>query len=123
MTSRLALPDSLCSVLTAGAALTLTVLAGCAPSADETRSGSPPATAPSSPTSIPSVAYASADACGVAARQDWVGRSVASLPAQPPGANWRRVCTTCQRTDDFRPERLNVVFDAASGRVVSVHCG
>jgi len=112
------------SVLIIGVAVALTAVIGCAPATDETQSGRPPATAPSSPsTSLPPANEARADACGAAARQDWVGRSVDGLPPPPSGANWRRVCTTCQKTDDFRPERLNIAFDETSRRVVSVACG
>lgn len=39
------------------------------------------------------------------------------------GANVRIVCTTCPTTRDYRPDRLNVRFDEASGIIQSVDCG
>ena len=40
-----------------------------------------------------------------------------------PGANVRIVCTTCPTTRDYRPDRLNVRFDEATGIIKSVDCG
>lgn len=40
-----------------------------------------------------------------------------------PGANVRVVCTTCAATDDYRPHRLNVRFDEATGIIRAVDCG
>ncbi|QYF87024.1 peptidase inhibitor I78 [Brevundimonas sp. PAMC22021] len=65
----------------------------------------------------------SADQCRASERQVWVGQSVHSLPEQPESETWRVVCTTCDRTDDYRPERLNVEFDDATRRIVKVSCG
>lgn len=35
----------------------------------------------------------------------------------------RIVCTTCPTTKDYRPDRLNVRFDEATGIIRSVDCG
>ncbi len=40
-----------------------------------------------------------------------------------PDANVRIVCTTCATTRDYRPDRLNVRFDEATGIIRSVDCG
>lgn len=40
-----------------------------------------------------------------------------------PGANVRVVCTTCPTTRDYRPDRLNVRFDQATGIIKAVDCG
>lgn len=40
-----------------------------------------------------------------------------------PGANVRVVCTTCATTRDYRPDRMNVRFDEASGIIRAVDCG
>lgn len=63
------------------------------------------------------------DQCSALDRQSWVGQSVDTLSAPPPGEAWRVVCTSCARTDDFRADRLNVEYDEASRRIVKVSCG
>lgn len=40
-----------------------------------------------------------------------------------PGANVRVVCTTCPTTRDYRPDRMNVRFDQATGIIQQVDCG
>lgn len=40
-----------------------------------------------------------------------------------PGADVRVVCTTCPTTRDYRPDRLNVHFNEATGIIESVDCG
>ncbi|MBU1346171.1 MAG: hemolysin [Alphaproteobacteria bacterium] len=41
----------------------------------------------------------------------------------PRDANVRNVCTTCSATEDYRPNRLNLRFDEATGIIRSVDCG
>ena len=41
----------------------------------------------------------------------------------PRDALVRNVCTTCSATEDYRPERLNLRFDEATGIIRSVDCG
>lgn len=107
----------------------LVLVTACGPvGVDAQRPAKAPVTAPApapAPTQVvpaPTLST-SEDVCGAAARQNWVGQSISSLPRAPSGAVWRQTCTTCFKTDDFRPERLNIAFDAASGRIVSVTCG
>ncbi|GAD60509.1 MULTISPECIES: hypothetical protein [Brevundimonas] len=64
-----------------------------------------------------------ADQCRASERQDWIGQSVDSLPDAPPSETWRVVCTSCDRTDDFRPDRLNIEHDEATRRIEKVSCG
>lgn len=40
-----------------------------------------------------------------------------------PDANVRIVCTKCAATDDYRPYRMNVRFDEATGIIRAVDCG
>jgi hypothetical protein len=40
-----------------------------------------------------------------------------------PDANVRVVCTTCATTRDYRPDRMNVRFDEATGIIRAVDCG
>lgn len=41
----------------------------------------------------------------------------------PEGANVRIVCTTCAMTRDYRPDRLNVLFDEQTGIIQELRCG
>ena len=41
----------------------------------------------------------------------------------PRDAVVRNVCTTCSATEDYRPNRLNLRFDEATGIIRSVDCG
>jgi hypothetical protein len=78
---------------------------------------------PTAPSATVSVDAPLPDQCRAAERQSWVGWSVDSLPAASHGENRRVVCTTCARTEDYRPDRLNIEFDAGTRRVVKVGCG
>ena len=60
--------------------------------------------------------------CDAAASQSLVGSHVGAVDFAP-GANVRIVCTTCSTTRDYRPDRLNVRFDQASGIIKAVDCG
>lgn len=64
-----------------------------------------------------------ADQCRAFERRDWIGRSVGSLPEKPRGENWRIVCTTCQKTDDHRLDRLNIIYEELTGLVTQMTCG
>ena len=84
------------------------LLSACAP-----MEGSEPATPPmDGPT-----------ACKADQYQRYVGRNRSELPQTPAGETWRVTCTTCPVTMDYNPQRLNIVFDQASGVVREVKCG
>ena len=105
--------------LTAGALL---LLASC------TSAPPPPAPlpAPETPVAPPPVAIAPPqprDQCGMAEAQVYVGKLRTDLPAPVDPTRWRVACTTCPVTMDFRPDRLNILFDAATGTVKDVKCG
>jgi len=53
----------------------------------------------------------------------YVGKNRTELPAAVDPTRWRVACTTCPVTMDFRPDRLNILFDADTGRVKEVKCG
>jgi hypothetical protein len=55
--------------------------------------------------------------------QRFVGRNRSELPARPSGEVWRVTCTTCPVTMDYSPNRLNILFDEASGVIREVKCG
>lgn len=62
------------------------------------------------------------DQCRAEANRSLIGQNVAAV-SFPAGASVRVVCTTCPTTRDYRPDRLNVRFDQASGIIRSVDCG
>lgn len=88
---------------------TVGLLSACAPTG-----GSDPVTAP--PTDGPA-------ACKADQYQRLVGTNRAQLPQAPAGETWRVTCTTCPVTMDYNPQRLNIVYDEASGIVRQVKCG
>lgn len=63
------------------------------------------------------------DACGAAARQDWIGHARSSLPTAPPGADWRVFETGQPVIQDLRANRLNIEIDPARQTVVRISCG
>jgi len=60
------------------------------------------------------------DTCGAAAYRSMIGTSIAtaSFPATP---NIRVIMPDSVVTEDFRPERLNVIVDA-SGNITALEC-
>ncbi|CAL1692318.1 hypothetical protein MMB232_02483 [Brevundimonas subvibrioides] len=87
----------------AGLILAGSVLAGCA--------ATPPAPVPEGP-----------QQCDAQAARSLIGSHVGAVDFAA-GANVRIVCTTCATTRDYRPDRLNVRFDEATGIIKSVDCG
>ena len=73
----------------------------------------PPAPAPPPP----------ADLCRAGEHQALVGKPRSEIPVPVNPSRQRVACTTCPMTMDYNPERLNFLFDAATGRVVEVRCG
>jgi hypothetical protein len=107
--------------LMAGAAL---LLASC--------SSGPPAPAPmpppATPTAPPAIALPQApeaekDQCGLKDAQAFVGKNRTDLPAPVDPSRWRVACTTCPVTMDYRPDRLNILFNPDTGVVQQVKCG
>lgn len=66
--------------------------------------------------------YYFGDACGAAARQDWIGRPRAELPSPAPGESRRVFETGDALTEDLRPDRTNIEIDPATQRVASISC-
>jgi hypothetical protein len=62
------------------------------------------------------------DKCWSSRFQSYVGKNKSELPlAMPPVV--RLTCTTCVVTQDFRADRLNIVYDEKTGVIASVKCG
>jgi len=45
------------------------------------------------------------------------------LPSAPAGQTFRVLCTTCAATMDYRENRVNFVYDEATGVIREVKCG
>jgi hypothetical protein len=52
-----------------------------------------------------------------------VGRSRNEIPAPVDGTRRRVACTHCPVTEDYRPDRTDIRYDAETGLVTSVKCG
>ena len=63
------------------------------------------------------------DTCGAAALAYLVGKPRTEIPVPTDLARRRVVCTTCPMTDDARPDRQTITYDATSGKVAAVTCG
>lgn len=77
----------------------------------------PPHETPSAPASE------TADQCRAADYQNLIGRNRSEIPERPAGATWRVTCSTCAVTMDWRPDRLNIVYDQETGVIREVKCG
>ena len=64
-----------------------------------------------------------ADLCKAADYQYLIGKHRNEIPVPVEVVNRRVTCTTCAVTMDFNPNRLNIVFDEASGVIREVKCG
>jgi len=97
----------------------LILLAACAPAP------APPAPPPppSAPAPQPAPPPPQADRCGAADAQRFVGRPRSEIPVPVQPGRQRVACTTCPMTLDFREDRLNFFYDAATGIVKEVKCG
>ncbi|WP_396593634.1 hemolysin [Brevundimonas sp. R86498] len=60
--------------------------------------------------------------CDAEASKSLIGRNRAAV-SFVQGADVRFVCTTCAATEDYRPNRLNIRYDEATGIIRSVDCG
>jgi hypothetical protein len=63
------------------------------------------------------------DQCGAADLQHLVGRPRSEIPVPVDPSRQRVACNSCPVTQDYRADRLNFFFDAASGRITEIRCG
>ena len=63
------------------------------------------------------------DTCGAAALAGLVGRPRTQIPVPVDLSRRRVACTACPVAADVRLDRVNILFDAQSGRVTKITCG
>jgi len=63
------------------------------------------------------------DQCGARELAWLVGRPRTEIPVPVEITNRRVLCTTCPRTEEHMPRRLNIFFDQDTGVVQQVTCG
>ena len=82
---------------------------------------SPPAAAPAQPLATP---VKPAETTCDAATLTWlIGRSRNEIPVPVDPSRRRVACTRCPVTEDYRPDRTDIRYDAVTGIVTSVKCG
>lgn len=52
-----------------------------------------------------------------------VGRPKTDIPVPVDPSRRRVSCATCPVTQDYRPDRTNIIFDQTTGLVTAVKCG
>lgn len=63
------------------------------------------------------------DQCGAVDLQHLIGRSRLDAPVPLRPERHRVACATCPVALDFDETRLNILFDADTGRITEVRCG
>ena len=66
---------------------------------------------------------ASAEKCDAAQLVWLIGRSRNEIPVPVDPSRRRVACTRCPVTEDYRPDRTTIRYDAQTGIVASVTCG
>ena len=64
-----------------------------------------------------------ADTCGAAPLQYLIGKPKSEVPVPVDPSKRRVYCSTCMVTMDYRPDRLDIVFDQDTSAVTAVKCG
>ncbi|WP_296820511.1 hypothetical protein [Brevundimonas sp.] len=59
--------------------------------------------------------------CDAEGARSLIGSHVGAVTF-PQDANVRLVCTTCPMTRDYRPDRLTILFNEATGIIEEVRC-
>lgn len=52
-----------------------------------------------------------------------IGRSRTEIPVPADLSKRRVTCATCPSSEDYRPDRTDILFDARTNRVTDVTCG
>lgn len=83
----------------------------------------PPATPVAEAPTVPLPPPPEPDSCKAADFKYLIGRNKSEIPVPTDPSRRRVTCTSCPVTMDYRPERLNILFDAETGVVKEVKCG
>ena len=98
----------------------LLALSACASASEP---AAPPATTVAEAPTVPLPPPPEPDSCKSADFKYLIGRNKSEIPVPTDHSRRRVTCTTCPVTMDYRPERLNILFDADTGIVKEVKCG
>lgn len=93
--------------------LALLVLSGCGGAPSAVTSPAPPA--PVSPVTV--------DQCGAAALSYLMGQPRTEIPVPVDVTSRRVTCTECPLTEDYSPNRLNILYNRTTGLIERVYCG
>lgn len=52
-----------------------------------------------------------------------IGRPRTDIPVPADLSRRRVACTTCPKSDDYRPDRTNILFNANTGIITALTCG
>lgn len=72
--------------------------------------------------STPAPVDAGLAVCQAEQSRDLIGKHVGAV-SFPADANVRIACTTCPTTRDYRPDRMNVLFNEQTGIIEELRCG
>jgi hypothetical protein len=61
--------------------------------------------------------------CDAPALAYLVGHPRTDIPVPVDPSHRRVFCTSCSVTEDYDPQRTNIVFDAKTGLITAVRCG
>ena len=86
----------------------------------EPQASAPPAPPPPNAISHP---VAGRDQCGASELQGLVGKPRTEAPVPLYPERQRVACAACPVTEDYSPERLDILFDATTGLITEVRCG
>ena len=62
------------------------------------------------------------DTCGAARHAHLLGRPMSEAPPAGSMENYRLAAVDDPLTMDFNPQRLNIFYDRATGRIVGIRC-
>ena len=104
--------------------LALSATAACAQPVGAPAAPPPPALAPDTPqTPLPPPLPQTAGRCEAADLAWLIGKPRSLIPVPVDPSHRRVYCSTCIVTQDYWPDRTNIIYDSKTGIVLSVTCG
>ena len=111
------------TVVVAGALALAALAGGSGGQAQPLSQPAAPQPAPSPQPNVTPPATPAGGACEAASLAWLVGKPRSAIPV-PVYPSLRRVyCSTCMVTQDYLPERTDIVFDSDTGTITAVKCG